>query len=49
MPAADEEAFPDIQVLRQQRNEAKAILYDFDCWILMQKFESCRLNRPVSL
>ena len=33
MPAADEEAFPDIQVLRQQRNEAKAILYDFDCWI----------------
>ena len=27
MPAADEEAFPDIQVLRQQRNEAKAILY----------------------
>ena len=38
MPAADEEAFPDIQVLRQQRNEAKAILY-FDCWILMQKFE----------
>ena len=48
MPAADEEAFPDIQVLRQQRNEAKAILY-FDCWILMQKFESCRLNRPVSL
>ena len=25
MPAADEEAFPDIQVLRQQRNEAKAI------------------------